>query len=141
MIIRPYAHTDRLEWQRMRDALWPGQTAAEMQAWLARPDATVVVADRGTGTLGGFVEVGARSIADGCDSSPVGYIEGWWVDADCRRTGVGAALIHAAETWARGWGYSELASDTETHNTVSQTAHEHLGFTELDRVVTYRKSL
>jgi aminoglycoside 6'-N-acetyltransferase I len=140
--IRPYASDDYAEWRRMRTALWPDQTEGDMAAWLARNDTAVIVAVRATGaTLCGFVEVGERTNADGCESSPVAYVEGWWVDADVRRQRIGARLIEAAESFARSRGYRELASDTETHNVISQRAHERLGFEELDRVVLYRKVL
>jgi hypothetical protein len=81
--------------------------------------------------------------ADGvvAESSPVAYVEGWWVDADARRQRIGAQLIAAAESFARSRGYRELASDTELYNVISQRAHERLGFEELDRVVLYRKVL
>jgi aminoglycoside 6'-N-acetyltransferase I len=139
--IRPYAAEDYAEWRRMRTALWPSQTEADMAVWLARSDTAVIVAVRAPGSLCGFVEVGERTNADGCESSPVAYVEGWWVDADVRRQRIGARLIEAAESFARSRGYRELASDAELDNTISQRAHERLGFEQLDRVVLYRKVL
>jgi aminoglycoside 6'-N-acetyltransferase I len=141
VVIRPYASADYAEWRRMRTALWPSQTEDEMAAWLARTDTAIIVAVRTTGSLCGFVEVGERTNADGCESSPVAYVEGWWVDDDVRRQRIGARLIEGAESFARSRGYRELGSDTETHNVISQRAHERLGFEELDRVVLYRKVL
>jgi aminoglycoside 6'-N-acetyltransferase I len=141
VVIRPYESQDYAEWRRMRTALWPGQTQDDMAAWLARSDTAVIVAVRATGSLCGFVEVGERTNADGCESGPVPYVEGWWVDADVRRQRIGARLIEAVESFARSRGYRELASDTELHNVISQRAHERLGFAELDRLVLYRKDL
>lgn len=141
MIVRPYRGGDRLEWARMRRALWPDQTDADMASWLGRADAVTLVAERERAGLCGFVEVGARPFADGCRSSPVAYVEGWWVDDDVRRQGVGSALIRAAEEWARDEGYTEIASDAALHNLVSHHAHESLGFMEVERAVLYRKDL
>ena len=145
MQIRFRLPTDDDEWLRMRLALWPAHEAAEhregMHEWLARPDTCVIVAVREEGGLAGFAEVGARPYADGCATSPVGYLEGWYVDADVRRCGVGAALVRAGEEWARGRGYSEFASDALLDNTVSHRAHEALGFREVERAVRYRKAL
>jgi aminoglycoside 6'-N-acetyltransferase I len=125
----------------MRTALWPDHTAVDRDAWLARPDTTVLVAEREPGRLVGFAELGLRSHADGCDSSPVPYLEGWWVDPEARRQGVGRALMAAADAWARAQGYAELASDTPIANIVSQAAHTRLGFAEVERAVLYRKAL
>ena len=129
----------------MNRALFPGITLeedeAEMRQTLEREDAVVLVLERDDGTMAGYVEAGERSIVDGCSSSPVGYIEAWYVDPDVRRTGQGAALIRAAEEWARGRGYTEMGSDALLDNEVSHRAHQHLGFTEVDRVVNYRKDL
>jgi aminoglycoside 6'-N-acetyltransferase I len=125
----------------MRTSLWPDQTDSDMAAWLLRPDTVVFVAECTPAALCGFVEVGERSSADGCDSSPVAYIEGWYVDEGARRQHIGARLIEAAESWARARGYSELASDTQIDNATSQAAHQRLGFHETDRCVLYRKAL
>ncbi len=139
--VRPFVAEDRPEWLRMRTALWPDHTAADRDAWLARADTIVLVAEREPGRLVGFAELGLRSYADGCDSSPVPYLEGWWVDAEARRQGVGRALMAAGEAWARDHGHADLASDTPVENTVSQAAHTRLGFAEVERAVLYRKAL
>ena len=58
-----------------------------------------------------------------------------------RRRGIGTALVRAAEQWARDQGCSEFASDAEIENDISVTAHKALGFTEVSRVVCFRKDL
>jgi aminoglycoside 6'-N-acetyltransferase I len=101
-----------------------------------------LVAQQPGGEIVGFVEVGLRSHADGCDpSQPVGYLEGWYVKPEFRRKRVGARLIGAAEEWARDRGCTEMASDTWLDNPASQIAHEALGFEVVDRCVHYRKRL
>ena len=84
MTIRPYRSTDLTEWMRMRRELWPdlptGESAqrADCEAWLARKNSIVLVAERTESSrLAGFIEVGEREFADGCDTSPVAYLEGW----------------------------------------------------------------
>jgi aminoglycoside 6'-N-acetyltransferase I len=145
MLIRRIEPRDRAEWLRMRNALWPGHSAGEfeveMQRYLRDPAAAVFVADRGDGHLGGFLEAATRSCADGCSSSPVGYVEGWYVDADLRRQSVGRALIAAAEEWARHMGYSEMGSDCVLDNSVSFRAHLRLGYCEANRLIHFRKGL
>jgi aminoglycoside 6'-N-acetyltransferase I len=141
MKVRRYEPADRPEYQRMREALWPDCSDADNDLWFAREDAATFLALRPDGSLCGFVEVGARSIADGCLTSPVGYIEGWYVDRDVRRAGAGRALLEAAEDWARGRGYTEMASDALLDNDVSHSAHGRCGYEEVGRVVQFRKAL
>lgn len=107
---------------------------------LSRPD-TVFVAARPEGGLGGFAEVGTQPYADGCESGPVAFLEGWYVDADTRGKGVGRQLVEAVEAWARGRGLRELASDAHLENIASHRAHEQTGFIEVERAVRYRKPL
>ena len=102
----------------------------------------VFVAVDSSGRLVGFLEAGLRFYAEGCDPSrPVGYVEGWYVDLEFRRKGVGAKLMARAESWARRQGCVEMASDTWIDNLDSQRAHDALGFEEVERCVHYRKSL
>lgn len=141
MKIRQYQAADRRVYQTLREKLWPDCSDSDNDTWFARDDATSFLAFRDDGSMCGFVEVGSRPYAEGCDSSPVGYIEGWWVDDDMRRRGVGRALIEAAEDWCRSKGRTEVASDALIDNDVSHTAHRALGFTEVERLVMFRKTL
>ena len=146
VIIRRYEKTDRAEWLRMRDALWPGLSHVEAEkdadTWLARADAVVFVAQvLQEAELRGFAEAGERTYADGCDTSPIAFLEGWFVEPSSRGQGFGAALVQAVEAWARERGYSELASDCLLENTGGQEAHEVAGFVEVERSVKYRKLL
>ena len=145
MHIRRVERADRSEWLRMARALFEGETLdedeLELERTFSRSDAAVFGIDRGDGQLGGYVEVGERSISDGCLTSPVGYIEAWYVDPDLRRSGWGRKLIEAAEAWSREQGYTEMGSDALIENDVSHSAHRHLGFQEVSRVIVYRKDL
>ena len=145
MIVRRAGALDRPEWLRMRCALWPGHTTAEheaeMSTWLSRDDTAVFVCPRDSNGLCGFSEVSVRMYADGCETSPVAFLEGWYVDPDCRGIGRGRALVEAVEAWGRRRGLRELASDALLENEASHRAHEHLGFIEVERAVRYRKPL
>ena len=136
---------DRAEYVRMRSALWPDAEVAELDAevegMLVDPNQPIFVAEREGGGLCGMVEAGVRPFANGVDEQPCVFVEGWWVDADMRRSGIGRALVGAVEEWARGRGFHELGSDAELHNTISHRAHEALGFEERERVVYFRKRL
>ncbi|MBL8977576.1 MAG: GNAT family N-acetyltransferase [Gemmatimonadetes bacterium] len=146
MIIRPFQPADEAEWRELRHALWPdttsGDHAEDLAEYLGHPDShLILVAALPSGGLTGFAEVRLRSHVDGCRTSPVGFLEGWYVVAAYRRQGVGGALVRAAEAWARGRGCREMASDTWVDNTGSRAAHQALGFEEGSAVVTFRKSL
>ncbi|MEX2154485.1 MAG: GNAT family N-acetyltransferase [Gemmatimonadaceae bacterium] len=141
MKVRRYEPADRREYQRMRQALWPDSTDADNDSWFARDDAATFIALRDVGSVCGFVEVGSRPYAEGCETSPVGYIEGWWVDPDMRKQGTGRALLRAAEDWARSMGYKEMGSDALIDNHDSHGAHGRCGYLEVERIVTFRKPL
>ncbi len=129
----------------MRALLWPDEDAAELEEDLTDPgaDGTEVafVAERPEGGLCGFAEASIRKYANSNDESPCAFLEGWWVDEDVRRQGIGRALIDAVEDWARKNGFHELGSDALLDNTLSHTAHRALGFEERERVVYFRKWL
>jgi aminoglycoside 6'-N-acetyltransferase I len=145
MKIRAYRDSDWSEWLRMSAALFdqytPDQLAPDMRVFRARSDAAVFIAERDDGSVAGFVEVGTRPYADGCETSPVAYVEAWYVDPDVRRRGYGRALLASAEDWARAHGCREIASDASLDNPISHAAHRRAGYEEVDRVVQYRKNL
>ena len=143
--IRQAKTEDKPEWLCMRLTLWPHHTADElapdMDGMLADPLQPVYVAELSNGSLAGFLEAGTRKYAEGCETSPVGYIEGWYVDADLRGQGIGKALVRAAEDWARSQGFREMASDTWLENEGSIRAHGRLGYEETERLVHFAKKL
>jgi aminoglycoside 6'-N-acetyltransferase I len=135
----------------MCELLWPDTPADEHRKEIAdlltsghygSLPAAIFVAHNDTGKLTGFLQIGLRSHADGCDPThPVGFIEGWFVYESVRRQGIGRALMRTGEQWAREQGYVEMASDTRIDHTLSQTAHQSLGFEIVDRCVHFRKRL
>ena len=149
--IRAAVLTDCDELGRMRATLWPEDSATEHAREAAElitvgrvgtlPVQTLV-AQAADGSLIGFLEVGLRSHADGCNPKrPVGFIEGWFVVESERRKGIGSRLVRAAEDWARGQGCVEMASDTWIDNVTSQRAHQAVGYEVADRCVNFRKAL
>jgi aminoglycoside 6'-N-acetyltransferase I len=148
--IRPAVPPDCKQLSRLREALWPESSAAEHQQEIeailtgqyngTMPLIIFVAAE--PGAVIGFLEVGLRSHADGCDPAhPVGFVEGWFVTESHRRKGLGAHLLAAAEEWARNQGCVEMASDTWIDHTLSQRVHDALNFEVVDRCVHYRKAL
>jgi aminoglycoside 6'-N-acetyltransferase I len=135
MELRAVRYEEHAEVFRMMKALWPDFDDAELV------DDEVLVIARDGGGLGGFIALMMRPWAEGCASTPVAYIEGWWIDEDLRRQGWGRRLVEAAERWARDRGCPELASDVELDNARSIAAHVALGFTEVQRSVCFAKKL
>lgn len=88
-----------------------------------------------------MLEARVRDYAEGCVSSRIGYVEGWYVDSDLRRQGLGQQLIQATERWALSLGICEMASDCLVENEVSLMAHLAVGFEEVERIICFRKVL
>jgi aminoglycoside 6'-N-acetyltransferase I len=145
MVIRRIAEADRDDWLRLRDALWPGARPdhdRETRAYFETPSGTpiVFVADI-DGRIVGVLELDYRKYAPGCASSPVPFIEGWYVEPSYRVRGVGRALVTAAEAYARAEGFAEMASDVDVTNAGGVAAHGAIGYEEVERVVCFRRSL
>ena len=133
------------QWMALRFALWPDEDqtamAAEAPAILTHPDRLVLVAREGQ-TVIGFAEASIRrDYVNGCETSPVGFVEGIYVMPQARQQGIARALIAAIESWARESGLKELASDALLDNRDSHAMHKALGFSETERVVYFLKSL
>jgi aminoglycoside 6'-N-acetyltransferase I len=144
--VRPLRETDLDEWLRLRKLLWDGNEnedhRSEMLDIIGHPETQLVlVADAGAGRLIGFLEASIRPFVEDCETDHVGYLEGWFVESEHRRKGVGRELVSAAERWARQHGCTEMASDAEVGNDRSIAAHASLGYQETSRLVHLRKEL
>lgn len=148
--IRLITPKDRSEWLRLLLGLHPELREADhvpsIDAYLSGSSidelipSAVFVAERPSGRLGGLLELSVRNYSEGClGDTP--YVESWFVDEDLRGTGIGRALIEAAEQWARERGFSQLASDAVLDNSLSHVAHKALGFEVVERIVVFRKAL
>lgn len=147
MKVRALEARDRPAWAAMRAALWPDADADRLAHETlmhvsGNPLAEAVfIAEGHDGAVCGFLELSLRTYAEGCASSPVPFIEAWYVAPSARRKGAGRALVRAAENWALMRNFTEIASDTELDNSQSQAAHAALGYEEVERIVTFRKPL
>ena len=129
----------------MRQGLWPEAPIQyldfDLDDRLSDPDYAVFVASRADGEIVAFIETGLRDYGEGCETSPVGYIEAWYVDQHIRGQKLGRELVRVAEAWAREKGCTEMASDTWLENETSIAAHLKLGYQEADRLVHFMKTL
>lgn len=144
--VRSLRETDIGEWLRLRKLLWDGSSDEEHKAEMMdiyehTETQFVVVAEVGGGRLGGFLEASIRPFVEDCHSEQVGYLEGWFVEPEYRRSGIGRALVREAENWARRRGATEMASDAEIGNEMSLKVHLNLGYEETSRLVHLRKDL
>ena len=143
--IRRATHEDKWNWLQMRQRLWPEAPVEylsfDLDDKLANPDYAVFIASSGDEGSIAFIETGLRDHGEGCETSPVGYIEAWYVDEHTRGQKLGRELVHAAEQWAREKGCREMASDTWLDNEASITAHVRMGYHEADRLVHFVKRL
>lgn len=123
--------------------LWPGHEEAELKEELSeilsKPDAAFFLAEN-EGEAVGFSQCQLRyDYVEGTESSPVGYLEGIFVDEACRRQGIARGLLAACQDWAREQGCQEFASDCELSNLESLAFHLRLGFVEANRIICFTK--
>ena len=148
MVVEKARPRDAADWQAMREALWPnggdtGTHADDIARLLNDPGETVnFIARTAEGAALGFAEASLRrDYVNGCDTSPVVFLEGIYVVPEARGQGVARALVSEIEAWGLSAGCSEFASDAGIENTASHAMHASLGFEETQRVVFFRKAL
>lgn len=125
--------------------LWPHHTADEMIGDFEKTirnenNAAFLCYDKDTPV--GFAQCGLRrDYVEGTSTSPVGYLEGIYVDPPYRKRGYAKVLLAACEAWAKEQGCTEFSSDCELHNTDSLQFHLNVGFEEANRIICFTKVL
>lgn len=126
---------------KLWDSASEDELASEFEELLSNPDAAVFVACAGDAVIG-FAQCQLRhDYVDGTESSPVGYLEGVFVDDLYRKGGYGKLLVSACEVWAKEQGCTEFASDCELDNDASLAFHLHCGFAETNRIICFAKRI
>lgn len=144
-MIRKAESSDLNAITRLAMKLWPGHEKSELEAELAqileKSDAVFFLAQENGCSLGFAQCQLRRDYVEGTESSPVGYLEGIFVEEAARGRGVAKRLLCACESWAKAQGCGEFASDCELTNHESLAFHLALGFEEANRIICFTKRL
>jgi len=117
------------------------ELAAELAELMKRPEAVIFLGEV-DGQAIGFAQCQLRhDYVEGTETSPVGYLEGIFIEEKYRKQGYAKQLLSACENWAKEQGCTEFASDCELDNTGSLRFHLSLGFEEANRVICFTKKL
>lgn len=133
-------------WHRFRDELYsdldPAFSEAEIHRIANDPNMfTFLLFDKMNEPPIGMLELSLRNIVDGCNSSPVAYIDGLYVIGAWQSKGIGPKMVQFAKQWAKEQGCTELAVDTELDNEKAQRFYLRNGFEETYRIVQFRMDL
>ena len=125
--------------------MWTSHTVDELAQGFAdairNPDCAVFIMTDDDKAVG-FAQCGLRhDYVEGAQSSPVGYLEGIFVEESYRKQGLAKKLLDRCEEWAKENGCSEFASDCEIDNEISRQFHLGAGFREANRIICFTKKL
>ncbi|NVK36041.1 MAG: GNAT family N-acetyltransferase [Rhodobacteraceae bacterium] len=148
MPIHTATHSDLQAWVALRAQLWDDtsleQHRNEALALLAKApgESIALLGISDQSDVRAFAEATLRhDHVNGCETSPVAFLEGIFVCEEDRGTGMGHMLLTSIQSWAKERGCSEIASDAHLDNLASHAFHTALGFQETERVVYFRKLL
>lgn len=109
---------------------------------IVRSETDAVYVARQGETYVGFIHMALRyEYVEGAGEPPVAYMEGIYVDPDFRQQQIARELSREGEKWAKEKGCTQVASDAEIDNTVSQAFHQKIGFKEVNRLVCFLKDI
>lgn len=133
-------------WAALRHALWDevplSEHRAEAEEQLAEPERLLNLVALDGDKVVGFAEGALRhDYVNGCETSPVVFLEGIFVDEAARGAGIAQRLCDAVADWGRAQGCSEFASDALVDDVQSHAFHRAAGFAETERVVYFRREL
>jgi len=145
MMIRKATVTDLEEVTNLALKLWPDNNRDSLRSELQdliESEKDVIYISLVDNCCVGFIQVSIRyDYVEGSNSSPVGYIEGIFIEENHRNKGISKELVRQGEEWSKSLGCSEIASDTELNNLASQEFHKRIGFKEAGRIVAFIKEI
>lgn len=145
MEYRKASEKDLKVWSILANKLWPHDSVADLKEILSDS----LITEKETGILAvdgdeviGFINISIREdYVNGSSSTPVGYIEGIYVEEDYRYKGIARALIAEGEKWALSMGCVEMGSDVLIENEDSINFHANCGYEEVERVACFIKTI
>ena len=144
MTIRKATNADSLALAQLASQMWdasPDELAPEFSELTQSAEAACYLAFDGDMPIG-FAQCQLRhDYVEGCDTSPVGFLEGVYVQLEHHHKGIARQLVAACEDWARSVGCTEFGSDCEIDNTESLAFHLAIGFEEVNRTIWFHKKL
>ena len=145
MTIRQAIKTDAHTLAKLAQQLWPDNTLPELQAGfetlLCSGEAACFIQFAEDLPVG-FAQCQLRhDYVEGTDTSPVGYLEGIYVQSEYRHRRFAKALLRECEKWAKEKRCTEFASDCELDNDSSLKFHMSMGFEEANRIICFRKDI
>lgn len=134
------------QWVHLRQQLWPTQTKQshldDGLNFIESENLTSFVLINEMQQVIAFADASIRhDYVNGCQHSPVVYLEGIFVDPQWRLKKCAKKLIRAIEAWGKSMGCREMASDAEFNNTASHKMHQKLGFQMTEKVVFFQKNI
>lgn len=145
MKIRKATVKDVSEIANLAVKMWKTHTVKELEEefidYIGKSNNIIFIVTIGE-ILVGFAQCGLRyDYVEGTISSPVGYLEGIFVEEKYRKRGFAKALVDACQKWAKECGCDEFASDCELNNEASLKFHLKIGFVEKNRIICFAKKL
>lgn len=145
MIIRQAVKSDISAIAQMAVLMWNSHSVDDLTDEfenIVDTDDSVIFLACENGKLIGFAQCQLRyDYVEGTNSSPVGYLEGIFVQEEYRNKGCAKSLLKECEKWAISKDCSEFASDCELNNNNSLKFHLKTEFTEVNRIICFMKKL
>ncbi len=125
--------------------MWKSHTVEELteefREYICKGNCEVILAILDDCAVG-FAQCGLRNdYVEGTDTSPVGYLEGIFVEEHYRKNGLAKEMLDACQKWAKEQHCTEFASDCELVNEDSRKFHLKMGFEEANRIICFTKKL
>lgn len=142
----PYESSNFPELHSMSRKLWTDFDEDQLEELLKKnaelETTNFLLAKNEDGKCLGFAIFSIRTdYVEGALSSPTGYLEGIFVEADYRKLGIAKSFVQIGETWCKSKGCTQMGSDTWLNDTKSREFHKKVGFWEEEEVVHFLKNL
>ena len=144
-MIREAMQSDALALAELAINMWSNNTISELQSefldLICSDNAVCFIKYVGNKAVG-FAQCQLRNdYVEGTNTSPVGYLEGIFIEKEYRHNGYAKELLSKCEKWAKEKSCTEFASDCEIYNDISLEFHLSMGFEEANRIICFRKDI